>query len=41
VEINIEPINYSELFAILPKEAQASNKWEDVEEALSPFFINK
>jgi hypothetical protein len=41
VEVNVEPINYSELFAILPKQAQASNKWEDVEEALTPFFINK
>jgi hypothetical protein len=41
VEVNVEPINYSELFAILPKEAQAGNKWEDVEEALTPFFINK
>jgi hypothetical protein len=41
VEVNVEPINYSELFDILPKEAQANNKWEDVEEALTPFFINK
>ena len=41
LEVNVEPINYSELFAILPKEAQKGNKWEDVEDALSPFFINK
>jgi len=38
VEVDVQPMSYTELFDILPKQAQANNKWEDVEEALSPFF---
>lgn len=40
VDVDAQAINYSELYDILPKAAQANNKWEDVEENLSPFFVN-
>jgi len=38
VDVDVQPMSYTELFDILPKQAQVNNKWEDVEEALSPFF---
>lgn len=41
VDVDVQPMNYAEFFDIIPKQAQAGNKWEDVEEALSPFFVNK
>jgi hypothetical protein len=39
VSVEVSPISYSDVYAILPKAAQSSNKWEEVQESLSPFFV--
>lgn len=39
VSVEVSPISYSDIYAILPKAAQSYNKWEDVQETLSPFFV--
>ena len=41
VEVDVQPMSYPALLEVFPKQAQATNKWEDVEESLSPFFENK
>lgn len=40
VNVDVQPMNYKELFSILPLNAQAGGSWEDVEEILTPFFVN-
>lgn len=39
VSVEVSPISYSDIYAILPKAAQAANKWEEVQETLSPLFV--
>lgn len=41
VEIDADPINFQDLYNVLPKEAQQNNQWEDVEEVFTPFFVNQ
>jgi len=38
---DVQPMNYEELFNILPSQAKVDAGWEDFEETLSPFFTNK
>jgi len=40
VNVDVQPMNYKELFDILPSNVQATSNWEDVEDIMFPFFVN-
>lgn len=39
LDVDVEAINFSDFYEVLPEAAKAANKWEDVEETFSPFFV--
>lgn len=39
LDVDVDPISFPDFYEVLPESAKSANKWEDVEETFSPFFV--